>query len=116
MAATEAAVGEVKKQHTVQIVESHMSSEFETDAISISTEALDKSSHLKDIAQTIKQGYDKKHPGSGKATEGVFHCIVGKSFGSCVAHETRMYVHLKIDMMHVVIWKSKDSPFHAGEG
>eukprot|EP01024_Parvocaulis_polyphysoides_P027303 TRINITY_DN24797_c0_g2_i2.p2 TRINITY_DN24797_c0_g2~~TRINITY_DN24797_c0_g2_i2.p2 ORF type:complete len:121 (-),score=11.04 TRINITY_DN24797_c0_g2_i2:198-539(-) len=105
-----------KSQHSVQIVESHMNEEFQTDAIGICTEAVDTKSHLKDIAQLIKQLYDKKHPGSGKATEGVFHCIVGKSFGSCVAHETRMYIHLQIDMLHVVIWKSKDSPFHAGEG
>eukprot|EP01024_Parvocaulis_polyphysoides_P027302 TRINITY_DN24797_c0_g2_i1.p3 TRINITY_DN24797_c0_g2~~TRINITY_DN24797_c0_g2_i1.p3 ORF type:complete len:115 (-),score=17.36 TRINITY_DN24797_c0_g2_i1:198-542(-) len=114
MAATEAS--EAKKQHKVLILQSHMTQEFEADAISISSEALEKSTHLKDIAQNIKQAYDKKHPGSGKATEGVFHCIVGKSFGSCVAHETRMYIHLQIDMLHVVIWKSKDSPFHAGEG
>lgn len=35
-----------------------------------------------DIAFYIKHEYDKKYPGSGKATEGVYHCIVGKSFAS----------------------------------
>jgi hypothetical protein len=35
-----------------------------------------------DIAFYIKHEYDRKYPGSGKATEGVYHCIVGKSFAS----------------------------------
>lgn len=48
----------------------------------ICQEALIKYKHLKDIAYFIKQSYDTKYPGSGKATEGVFHCIVGKNFAS----------------------------------
>jgi len=49
---------------------------------------------MKDVAQFIKLEFDKLHP-PGKA-EGVFHCIVGRSFASecvrvalgvsCVAH------------------------------
>jgi len=28
-----------------------------------------------------------------------------------VSHETRFFVHLKVDLLHVILFKSKDSPF-----
>jgi dynein light chain LC8-type len=59
-----------------------MSESFEQDAISIALVAVDKFRQLKDIAFHIKHEYDRKYPGSGKATEGVYHCIVGKSYAS----------------------------------
>jgi hypothetical protein len=37
---------------------------------------------LSDIAFYIKHEYDHKYPGSGKATEGVYHCAVGRHFAS----------------------------------
>ena len=30
---------------------------------------------------------------------------------ACVSHETREYLHLKVDQLHIIIWKSKDTPF-----
>lgn len=66
----------------VDIVDSHMTSEFERSALEICVEAVNKYKHLKDIAFHVKHSYDKKYPGSGKATEGVYHCIVGKNFAS----------------------------------
>ena len=30
---------------------------------------------------------------------------------ACVSHETREYFHLKVDQLHIIIWKSKDTPF-----
>jgi dynein light chain LC8-type len=50
--------------------------------MSIAVVAVDKYKHLKDVAEAIKHAFDKKYPGSGKATEGVYHCAVGKSFAS----------------------------------
>lgn len=29
-----------------------------------------------------------------------------------VSHETRQFIHLKVDTYHIVLWKSKDTPFH----
>lgn len=66
----------------VDVVDGHMTSEFEQSALEICMEAVKKFKHLKDIAFHVKHSYDKKYPGSGKATEGVYHCIVGKNFAS----------------------------------
>lgn len=30
---------------------------------------------------------------------------------ACVSHETREYLHIKVDQLHIIIWKSKDTPF-----
>ena len=32
-----------------------------------------------------------------------------------ISHETRQYIHLKVDMLHVVLFKSKDDPFASGD-
>lgn len=72
----------LQRPHQYKIQTSLMPESFEQDAINIVLVAVDKFKHLKDIAFYIKQTYDKKFPGSGKATEGVYHCAVGKSFAS----------------------------------
>lgn len=69
-------------QHNYKIVSSYMPESFESDAIHTALVAVDKHKQLKDVAFYIKHEYDRKYPGSGKATEGVYHCIVGKSFAS----------------------------------
>ena len=70
------------KSHTFRVIESHMISSYEESATGIALEAVHKFKHYKDIASHVKHQFDKKYPGSGKATEGVFHCICGKSFAS----------------------------------
>lgn len=32
-----------------------------------------------------------------------------------VSHETRQFIHMKVDTYHIVLWKSKDTPFHVSE-
>jgi dynein light chain LC8-type len=71
-----------ENEHNWAIVESRMPESFEQEAIRVSLAAVDRFKQLKDIAKFIKQEYDKLHVGSGKATEGVYHCVVGKSFAS----------------------------------
>jgi hypothetical protein len=39
--------------------------------------AFDKHTQYKDVAQHIKKGYDFRYPSSGKATDGVYHAVVG---------------------------------------
>ena len=73
--------------------------------------AFDKHTQYKDVAQAIKKGYDARYPSSGKATDGVYHAVVGKNFGASFSHETSFYIHLKVDLHNVIIFKSKDSPF-----
>ena len=47
----------------------------------VSCSAFDKHTQYKDVAQAIKKDYDKRYPSSGKATDGVYHAVVGKHFG-----------------------------------
>ena len=82
---------QLQRQHTYKIVTSFMSESFEQDAINISIVALDKYKTLKEVAFYIKQQYDRKYPGSGKAAEGVYHCAVGKSFASASLFQTCMH-------------------------
>jgi dynein light chain LC8-type len=34
------------------------------------------------------------------------------ALAGAISHETRQYIHIKVDTYHIIIWKSKDSPFH----
>ena len=77
------------KFHTVKVLESHMASSYEESAVGVALEAVHKFKQYKDIASHVKHQFDKKYPGSGKATEGVFHCICGKSFASTCSKASR---------------------------
>ncbi|EEH56133.1 flagellar outer dynein arm light chain 6 [Micromonas pusilla CCMP1545] len=99
------------KEHDVSIVLSYMDDEHEKAAIEVACAAFDKFTQYKDVAQCIKKEYDARYPSTGKATDGVYHAVVGKHFGASFSHETNSYVHLKVDLNNVVVFKSKDSPF-----
>lgn len=71
-----------KRIHSISIVDSHMPAQKEKSALEIAIEAVDEHKQLMDIASHIKTKYDKQYPGSGKATEGVYHAIVGSRFAS----------------------------------
>lgn len=128
------------KLHTVKTIESHMTSTYADSATAISLEAVHKYKQYKDVAFHVKHQMDKKYPSSGKATEGVFHCVCGSNFASehscsaswnnfsklsltdlylyaaaAISHETRFYIHLQVDTLHIVLFKSKDNPFSVSE-
>ena len=48
----------------------------------VAVNAVENHTQNKDIATAIKKEYDKKYPSGNSATEGVYHCIVGKNFAS----------------------------------
>ena len=82
MTAEDAAEHPPAVSHALQIVESHMPSAKEKAAIEIAVQAVDRNKQLMDIASYIKTHYDKAYPGSGKATEGVYHAMCGTHFAS----------------------------------
>ena len=53
--------------------------EMQNQAVEVATEAMDKYSIEKDIAQYIKKEFDSKYGAT-------WHCIVGRNFGSFVTH------------------------------
>lgn len=69
----------------VFVKSSQMSEAFQSAAVAIAAKALAAYTHtsaidLKQVATEIKQEYDKQYPSDGKATDGVYYCVVGESF------------------------------------
>jgi dynein light chain LC8-type len=67
--------------HATQCIYFYGSAATEKHAVVVATAAVDKHKQLKDVAQFIKHEMDHNFP-AAKATEGVYHCVVGKSFAS----------------------------------
>ena len=81
-------------------------------AVEITGESFSKYKKYKEIAGHIKKEMDTKHSdNTNNAMEGVFHCIVGKSFAASVSHDCRDFIHMKVGLVHVILFKSRDSPF-----
>lgn len=51
------------------------------------------------VATQIKKEMVKKY-------KGIWHCIVGKNFGSFVTHEVKGYIYLTWGEVSVLLWKS----------
>ena len=100
-----------KKVRTVKVLSSTLEPDGLKDAIEVCVSAFDRARNPKDLAQVIKREYDKRYPSELKATSGVWHCLVGSNFGCSVAHETRCYLHLSVGKEHIILFRSKDSPF-----
>jgi dynein light chain LC8-type len=58
----------------------------------------DKTIYDKDIAQTIKLDLDKQKGGK-------WNVIVGQSFGSFIAHETKTIIHFFVGNIAFLIWR-----------
>ena len=98
-------------EHSIKVLYSAMPSSYEKDAIEVFIQASEKYRNYRDMARYCKKEYDERYPSSGKATDGVYHCIVGSHFAASVTHEVRFYTHVQVDLTHFVLFKSKDSPF-----
>mmetsp|Transcript_16325 Transcript_16325/g.23620 ORF Transcript_16325/g.23620 Transcript_16325/m.23620 type:complete len:93 (-) Transcript_16325:782-1060(-) len=73
--------------------------EMKEDAFALAVEALEKFTIEKDIAAFLKREFDKKH-------QPTWHCVVGKSFGSYVTHETRRFIYFYVGNLAVLLFKS----------
>jgi dynein light chain LC8-type len=76
-----------------------MSDELQHDAIELATQAMEKFTVEKDIAAHIKREFDRKHGP-------MWHCIVGRHFGSYVTHETKHFIYFYMGPMAVLLFKS----------
>lgn len=76
-----------------------MAPEVKDDAVQVAKEALAEHKLERDIAKHIKQSFDKRYSPT-------WHCIVGKSFGSFVTHETNNFIYFYIDDIAFLLWKS----------
>ena len=62
-------------------------------------EALAKFETENDVARHLKEAFEKKR-------HGTWHCIVGKSFGSCVAIQKGTHFCEQIGQFYVELWSS----------
>ncbi|KAJ1982389.1 Dynein light chain 2, cytoplasmic [Dimargaris verticillata] len=76
-----------------------MAEELQNDVLRVTNEALDQCQMEKDIAAFIKRKFDAEH-------QATWHCIVGKSFGSYVTHETQHFIYFYIDKLAILLFKS----------
>ncbi len=73
--------------------------DMQRDAIDITSVAMEKYVTEKDIAGFIKREFDKKHGPT-------WHCIVGRSFGSYVTHETRNFIFFFLNQFGILLLKA----------
>ena len=60
---------------------------------------MEKFSIEREIAACIKKEMERRYvPGS-------WHCIVGRSFGSFVTHDTRNFIYFSMDHMAILLYK-----------
>ena len=55
----------------------------------------------------------KHPPADNKATSGVYHCVAGTNFACSVTAETGCSAYWSCNGVHMLLYKSKDSPFGA---
>ena len=63
-----------------------MSDEMQLTAIDVSAQAISKFNIERDIAAYIKKEFDKKY-------NPTWHCIVGRSVGSYITHESKHFIY-----------------------
>ncbi|XP_021770833.1 dynein light chain 1, cytoplasmic-like [Chenopodium quinoa] len=76
-----------------------MADDMQKEAIDIAIAAFEKVNVEKDVAESIKKEFDKKHGPT-------WHCIVGRNFGSYVTHETNHFIYFYLDQKAVLLFKS----------
>ena len=76
-----------------------MSEEMQQNAIDVANQALDKHNIERDIAAYMKKEFDKKY-------NPTWHCVVGRSFGSYVTHESKNFIYFYIGQLAVLLFKS----------
>ncbi len=62
--------------------------------------AMELCTEEKDVAAMVKKVFD--------AEGGTWHCIVGKTFGCSVAHETMYMTFLRINHKYIILFKSSE--------
>ena len=76
-----------------------MSEEMQKDVLDVANQALDKHNIERDIAAYIKKEFDKKHGPT-------WHCVVGRSFGSYVTHESKHFIYFYMGQIAILLFKS----------
>merc|ERR1711868_167246 len=76
-----------------------MPEDMQSDAIDVANQAQERHNIEKDIAAFIKKEFDKKYSPT-------WHCIVGRSYGSYVTHETKHFIYFYTGQLAILLFKS----------
>ena len=72
--------------------------DMKRDVFDLFEKAIQKYDSETKIAKYIKKGFDKKHISK-------WHCVVGKSFSSCLSAVPNSFYALKVGPFYIEIWK-----------
>lgn len=93
-----------QEQHTddgkkVNIKAVDMAEEIQQVAVDTAKVALSKHTVLREIAGHVKKRFDELYGPT-------WHCVVGKSFGSYVTHQTHKFIFFYVDDMAFMIFQT----------
>ena len=72
---------------------------MEADALALAADALDKFSSEKEQAQYVRKAFVDKY-------NGVWHCIVGRNFGSYATYEAKHNIYFYTGQTAVLLFKT----------
>ncbi len=76
-----------------------MNEEMQKNAMDVANQALDRHNIERDIAAYVKKEFDKKY-------NPTWHCVVGRSFGSYVTHESKHFIYFYVGQLAILLFKS----------
>ena len=76
-----------------------MSDEMQQNAIDVAILGIAKHNIERDIAAYIKKEFDKKY-------NPTWHCVVGRSFGSYLTHESKHFIYFYVGQIAVLLFKA----------
>ncbi|EOD19033.1 hypothetical protein EMIHUDRAFT_75572 [Emiliania huxleyi CCMP1516] len=84
-------------KHVVKLCD--MPPDMEQDAVSTSLDAMGRFDTEKEVAQYVRKRFVDKY-------KGVWHCIIGRNFGSFVTHEAHHHIYFYSGQTAVLLFKT----------
>ena len=105
---------EASSGYDIKMLKTDMPESMVTFLKALTEEAFKKSPVPKDVAAHVKAKFEAEYPpADNKATSGVYHCVAGTNFACSVTAETGCSAYWSCNGVHMLLYKSKDSPFGA---
>eukprot|EP00611_Tribonema_gayanum_P020664 TRINITY_DN3816_c0_g1_i1.p3 TRINITY_DN3816_c0_g1~~TRINITY_DN3816_c0_g1_i1.p3 ORF type:complete len:103 (-),score=19.42 TRINITY_DN3816_c0_g1_i1:382-690(-) len=85
----------------IQVFQADIPEALQKKAIERVVEVLQRVAVAKDIASDMKKHFDQE-------CGGTWHCVVGRSFGCSVTHETKYLLFFRCEQTYVLLFKSQE--------
>nr|CCC48183.1 putative dynein light chain [Trypanosoma vivax Y486] len=86
-------------KHNEFNINADMAKEMQEEAKNLVIQAFETESLENSVASFVKREFQKKY-------KGIWHCVVGKNFGSFVTHETKGYIYITWGQLSILLWKT----------